>query len=301
MNRFYTIRDLESLSGVKAHTIRIWEKRYNLLEPDRTGTNIRRYDTDQLRKVLNVALLISQGKKISKVSAYNDDQLSTEVRKLMEGQKMPDLSVDNQINQLTVAMIGFDEQAFNKLFSAVILHHGLVAAFEKVLYPFLEKIGLLWCAGEINPAMEHFITNLIRQKLFSALDGRFTEQSGPQIWLLFLPQGEYHDIGLLMSYYTIKNRGQRVIYLGQDVPFENLSSTIEFIRPTHLLSFFRTGNDVSERKQFVEDLAGLFPEMRICVGTDPDKVPESSPLPITFLHNIDDLNRELDLPVAISR
>ncbi|MCB9246803.1 MAG: MerR family transcriptional regulator [Flavobacteriales bacterium] len=290
MSQYYTIRDLEALSGIKAHTIRIWEKRYSLLDPDRTGTNIRRYDTLQLRKVLNVALLLSNGHKISKVSNFSEEEIAVQVRQLAEGNKVADLSIENQINQLTTAMITFDERAFEKLFSTIILRHGLKDAFVKVLYPFLEKVGLLWCAGEINPAMEHFITNLVRQKLFCAVDGLLNEETDPsRTWLLFLPPGEYHDIGLLMSYFLIKSHGRRVIYLGQDVPYENLASTIDVVQPANILTFFRTGNAPEERSEFLDHILTQFGDRNVYIATDPTRVPENPPQNVHFLHNIDHL------------
>lgn len=290
MSQFYSIRDLEALSGVKAHTIRIWEKRYSLLDPDRTGTNIRRYDTGQLRKVLNVALLISNGYKISRVSGYSDEELSVHIRQLAEGNHVADLSVENQINQLTTAMITFDERSFEKIFSTIILRHGLKDAFVKVLYPFLEKVGLLWCAGEVNPAMEHFITNLVRQKLFCAVDGLYNEeQSAEKSWLLFLPPGEYHDIGLLMSYFVIKSHGMRVIYLGQDVPFENLSSTVSVVNPSNILTFFKTGNDLRERLDFMNQLSDQFADRTVYIASDPLRIPDEIPENIRFLNSVEQL------------
>ena len=254
MSQFYTIRDLESLSGIKAHTIRIWEKRYELLAPDRTDTNIRRYDTGQLRKVLNVALLLQNGHKISKVSVMSDEEIASHVSRVSSSYEITDQLVENQINQLTTAMITFDEQLFDKLFSTIILRLGLQDAFVKILYPFLEKVGVLWCVGEVNPAMEHFITNLVKQKLYCAIDGMIPDQSVDETWLLFLPTDEYHEIGLLLSSFLVRTSGKRSIYLGQDVPFESLASTITEVKPDHLLTFFVRYGSEDEQVKYQKNL-----------------------------------------------
>lgn len=294
MSKYYSIRDLESLSGIKAHTIRIWEKRYNLLNPDRTDTNIRRYDTDQLRKVLNVALLLQNGHKISKVSNMSDEEIAILISKVSSSSEITDQLVENQINQLTTAMITFDEKLFDKLFSTIILRLGLQDAFVKILYPFLEKVGVLWCVGEVNPAMEHFITNLVKQKLFCAIDGLIPDESIDETWLLFLPAGEFHEIGLLLSSFLVRSSGKRSIYLGQDVPFESLNSTVNEVKPGKMLTFFVRYGAEEEQIKYQKQLIEQFPEQEIYVAVDPvrfngDSIPE-----ITYLssaaHLVEQLN-----------
>jgi len=294
MSQFYTIRDLESLSGIKAHTIRIWEKRYELLIPDRTDTNIRRYDTEQLRKVLNVALLLQNGHKISKVSEMSDAEIASHICTVSSSSEITDQLVENQINQLTTAMITFDERLFDKLFSTIILRLGLHDAFVKILYPFLEKVGVLWCVGEVNPAMEHFITNLVKQKLFCAIDGLIPDESIKETWLLFLPSGEFHEIGLLLSSFLVRSSGKRSIYLGQDVPFESLASTITEVKPDHLLTFFVRYGSENEQVQYQQNLLDRFPGQKIHVAADPMRFNGKAFKEIDYLKSAADLVARLN-------
>ena len=211
----YSIKELENLSGIKAHTIRIWEKRYNLIEPYRTTTNIRYYTDQELKKILNVAMLNRHGIKISNIARLTDKELTDEILRVCSSNS----SLENIVDSLIITMIDMDEIKFNSIINKAISKHGFTEAFLTVVYPFLEKIGVLWMAGDINPAQEHFVVNLIRQKLITAVDG-FSHQFNPKArkFLLFLPEGEWHEIGLLFALYLIKEAGHEVIYLGQSVP-----------------------------------------------------------------------------------
>ncbi|MEQ9302640.1 MAG: MerR family transcriptional regulator, partial [Marinoscillum sp.] len=166
----FSIRDLEHLSGIKAHTLRIWEQRYELIKPKRTDTNIRYYDDHDLKLILNVALLKENGIKISKIAEMSDGELQREVLKLTER----NLRYPEQIHALTISMVDLDEDRFNKIISSNILKLGFEKTMMNVIYPFLSKIGILWQTSAINPAQVHFISNLVRQKLIAAIDGQYT-------------------------------------------------------------------------------------------------------------------------------
>jgi MerR family transcriptional regulator, light-induced transcriptional regulator len=170
----YLIKDLEQLSGIKAHTLRIWEQRYNLLSPKRTDTNIRFYDDDDLKLILNVALLNDNGYKISKIAAMDSEVMRSEVMKLTDRT----LTHDDQIHALTICMIEMDEDRFDKVLSTNILKLGFEQTMMNIIYPFMSKIGVLWQTGSINPAHEHFISNLVRQKLIVAIDGQVVSRDG---------------------------------------------------------------------------------------------------------------------------
>ncbi len=215
----YSIKDLERLTGIKAHTLRIWEKRYNILEPNRTNTNIRFYSNDDLRKVLNIAILNNYGLKISKIVGLSADELH---RKVLEiGTDHMEESV--QIESLIVAMIDIDESRFERILSNCTIRMGFEQTVIKVLYPFFKKIGILWQTGSVNPAQEHFITNLVRQKLIVAIDSQgMTERADRKRYLLFLAEGELHELGLLFYNYLIQKAGHKVIYLGQSVPIKDV-------------------------------------------------------------------------------
>lgn len=215
----YSIKDLEQLTGIKAHTIRIWEKRYQLIEPERTSTNIRFYSDNDLKKLLNVSTLNRNGFKISSIVTMKNDEINERIMEISESSH----DSDNQIEQLIVAMIDLDEQRFERVLSTCIIKIGFDETVIKVLYPFFEKIGLLWQIGTIYPAQEHFVSNLIRQKLIIAIDGQSgNNKLASKTFLIFLPSNEWHELGLLFYSYLVKKAGFKVIYLGQSVPFEDL-------------------------------------------------------------------------------
>lgn len=256
----YSIKDLEQLSGIKAHTLRIWEQRYNLLSPKRTETNIRYYDDADLKLILNVAMLNTHGMKISKIAAMSPTAISEEIIKLT------DQSVDHndQIQALTICMIEMDEDRFEKVLSTNILKLGFEDTVLNVIYPFLSKIGILWQTGAINPAQEHFISNLIRQKLIVAIDGQVNGYSG-KTFMLFLPEGELHELSLLFSSYLIKKHGHKVIYLGQSTPQEDLVSVYKLHNPDYLLTIITSAPAGEEVQVYVNWLGNEFPNSGIFV------------------------------------
>ena len=227
----YSIKDLEKLSGIKAHTIRIWEQRYHLIEPGRTDTNIRLYSDDDLVKLMNVSLLNQNGYKISKIAGFNDDQIKKILLQL-NGQ-LP--SVATQTANLTKALLDADELLFNRVFETSVEQIGFEMTIEQLLFPFLVSIGTLWLAGTVNPAQEHFISNLIRQKIIVAIDLERvrTEEALPRI-LFYLPEGEFHEIGMLYYSYLARKTNFEVVYLGSSVPFRDIIKMDE-IRPFNIL------------------------------------------------------------------
>ena len=232
----YSIQDLERLSGIKAHTIRIWEKRYSLLTPGRTDTNIRYYNDDQLRKLLNTCTLISNGGKISKVSKLSESAISKEVEALMMP-KSKDEQLDVFINKIIESGLTYNNQLFENSFASATLRLGLYKCYRHVILPALIKLGLMWGKKDLMPTQEHFITNLIKQKLFSAIDGLDAPETNSKRYLLFLPEHEDHEIGLLFAHYIIRKSGKTVIYLGQNVPTKDLETTIKQTNPDVLILF----------------------------------------------------------------
>jgi DNA-binding transcriptional MerR regulator len=232
---FYQINDLERLSGVKAHTIRIWEKRYELITPHRTDTNIRYYDDKQLVKLLNVATLSSVGFRISKIAAMTDDELKTQLSESQQKEK-GDLKFEFYVNDFIAAMIEFDEVAFNKLFDTIIAEYGVEKALVSIVYPFLHKIGILWRIDQSMPVQEHFASMLIKRKLYTLISQLPTPTKSKK-FLLFLPANEWHEVGLLFAEYIIRNNGFPTINLGQNVPFIDIEYTINKTEPNYLLAF----------------------------------------------------------------
>jgi MerR family transcriptional regulator, light-induced transcriptional regulator len=237
--KLYQIADLEQLTGIKAHTIRIWEKRYNLIEPIRTSTNIRRYSDDHLRKLLNVTTLLSSGMKISRIAELKDKEIDSLVKETHHHNER-DAIVTAFINELTDSMVRLDEQAFERSFASVTNRFGLFDGMINVFYPLLVKIGVLWVANNISPYQEHFASSIIRRKIMSATDGLPIPKKRKK-FLLFLPQDEYHEITLLFANYMIRAAGYETIYLGQNVPFDNVAAIVKIKKPDFLLTFFVSG------------------------------------------------------------
>jgi DNA-binding transcriptional MerR regulator len=259
----YSIKDLEKLSGIKAHTIRIWEQRYRLIEPQRTGTNIRYYSDDDLVKLMNVSLLNQNGYKISKISELSDSQISDVMLKL--NNEVPTLG--NQTESLVMAMVEVDERQFNQVFETSVALLGFETTIEKLLFPFLERIGVLWLSGTINPAQEHFISNLIRQKLIAAIDreGIKSEGTHPRI-LFYLPEGELHEIGLLYYNYLARKADFEVLYLGSSVPFRDIIR-IDEIRPVQLIfTSFVTSPGIGALTEKIKKLKKAFPDKAVLVS-----------------------------------
>lgn len=259
----YSIKDLEHLSGIKAHTLRIWEQRYSLIDPKRTDTNIRYYDQDDLKLVLNVSLLKDNGFKISKIAEMSLEEMHEEVKKVSE----KTTSFADQIYALTLSMIDLDEQRFEKIISTNTLKIGFERTMMNVISPFLSKIGIMWLTDSINPAQEHFISNLIRQKLLVAIDGQYpTLDEHANKYMLFLPEGELHELSLLFANYLIRSRQNKVIYLGQSMPMHDLSMAYEVYKPDYLVTVLTSRpNDLSAKK-YLEKLSESFSNSEILVS-----------------------------------
>mgnify|MGYP003465574315 FL=1 len=266
--RLYQIAELEQLTGIKAHTIRIWEKRYNLIEPDRTVSNYRRYNDDQVKKLLNVATLLANGYKISKIASLNNKEIHS---KILESQLHADADVicASFINDLLAAMINYNEVAFEKTYSAVINRFGLFDGMLRVLYPLLNKIGVLWTVNDLNPAQEHFASCLIKRKIIAATDGLPSPKHKKKKFLLLLTPGEWHDISLLFANYMIRSKGYETIYLGQDVPYENISVVARQTKPALLLTFFTVARDPKEVVEKFRKFLPNSPKLKLLISGNP--------------------------------
>ena len=258
----YSINDLEKITGIKAHTIRMWEKRYNVISPERTSTNIRYYQDCHLKKLLNISTLNRHGIKISHILKMPQEEICEKILEITNTSH----DYETYINGLVVAMIEMNEESFEKILSNTLLKIGFEKTVTSVLYPFLEKIGTLWIIGTINPAQEHFMVNLIRQKLIVAIDGQEKiSRENAKTFLLFLPENELHELGLLFYTYLIKKNGHHVIYLGQSVPFNDVIEIIKIRHVDYLFTYFVSSMGVDDIPAYLEKLAGALPEKRIFV------------------------------------
>lgn len=234
--KFYQIAELEQLSGIKAHTIRIWEKRYSLIEPERTETNIRIYNDAQVRKLLNVSTLLNHGFKISRIAALQEKEINSRIREIQEQMSGSSL-IHSFINDLTASMLDFNEAAFEATFAAAVTRLGMYEAMLQVFYPFLYKTGLMWITDNAMPVQEHFASSIIRRKLMSATDGLVPPTKKTKTFLLLLPPEEWHEIGLLFANYILRAKSYPTVYLGQNVPFDNVATVLKLTKVTHVLVF----------------------------------------------------------------
>jgi DNA-binding transcriptional MerR regulator len=235
MNAF-TIKDLENLTGIKAHTIRIWEQRYSFLKPQRTDTNIRYYNNEELKKILNIALLNKYGYKISHIDRMSDTEINDKIITLNNALAQQ----ERVINDLIQQMVDLNIEAFEANLTEYIRLRGIEKTINHIIFPFMERIGVLWITGHINPAQEHLVSNIIRQKLIVGTETVVSHLKVDQTGLLFLPEGEFHELGLLFIQYLLKSRGISVLYLGANVPIEDVEYIIKAKNPdflyTHLTS-----------------------------------------------------------------
>ncbi|MBG8552051.1 MerR family transcriptional regulator [Hymenobacter guriensis] len=256
----FSISDLEQLSGIKAHTIRMWEQRYGILQPVRTSTNIRTYCDEDLRRLLNVATLCARGHRISRIAQLAPEELSQAVISCCDDVQ----DYCQQVNSLLAAMLEMDERRLCYLLNTAIKELGFEEAIMRVAYPFLQRIGVMWQAGSVNPAQEHLVTNLLRQKMMVAIDALPpVAPSEARRWVLFLPEGEMHELALLFMNYVLRARKQHVLYLGQNLPTAELKSVCETYRP-HALCTVMTALPERDRVQnFVEQVHSLCPEVML--------------------------------------
>ncbi|MFZ4546856.1 MAG: MerR family transcriptional regulator [Bacteroidales bacterium] len=258
----YSIKDLEKITGIKAHTIRIWEKRYGIVEPSRTQTNIRFYSDKDLRHLMNVAILNKYGYKISNIQSMTEVEISNCVVELTN----QDLDNDHQVDNLVMAMIELDEQRFEKIISTSIIKDGFGITFENLLQKFLEKVGILWQIGKIIPVQEHFITQLIRQKLIMAIDGQQKQLETYKTFLLFLPENEFHELALLYLHFLIRKAGHKVIYLGQNVPLQNIKKVFQIHQIDYLVTSAISFGTEESLSELIQELIQNYGDKKVLIG-----------------------------------
>jgi DNA-binding transcriptional MerR regulator len=246
----FSIKNLENLSGIKAHTLRIWEKRYNLLEPERTDTNIRRYSLDSLKRLLNVTLLYNHGFKISKIASLNEDEIPELVRSIA----LKSNSEQVAINAFKLSMINFDYDLFDTNYNEILQHHDFQYVFLNVFMPLMRELGILWQTGAISPSHEHFITNLIKQKIHlqtETLQRKKSQRGDHPIFVIFLPENEIHELGVLYLNYLILNSGFRTIFLGQSLQTSSLETLYSYNSKFYFVSYLTVEPNKEEIMPFL--------------------------------------------------
>lgn len=259
----YAIKDLEKLSGIKAHTLRIWEQRYGLITPKRTPTNIRYYDDEDLKFILNIALLNRNGIKISKIAQMSKSEITEKVSELSDFR----FEEGAQLDALTLSMIEMDEYKFERIVAANIQQIGFERTMLEVIYPFLDKLSLLWLTGSIHPVQESFISNLIRQKLIVAID-RLPMPGGRDVQklLLYLPEGERQELTILFMHYLAKARGYHVVYLGLDVSLTDLRDAQQILQPHYVFTMITETFGKEPVQRYVDKMADVFPNSRVLLS-----------------------------------
>ncbi len=266
----YSIKDLEKLSGIKAHTIRIWEKRYGIIEPERTGTNRRIYSDDELRKLINISLLNRNGFKISRIASMTSEEIEEKVLFLSRDNSRADTRIDS----LILAMLKMDELNFNGLLTNYILKHGFENTFTQLIFPFLRRVGTLWMTGAVTPGQEHFVSSLIQRKLlFNIETMTYRPKEGGKKILFFLPENELHDISLLFYTYIAKKNGHDVLYLGTMTPLDSVSSSLSTWPADIIVTGTSTNMSVSGITDYINKLSDLFSDQLVIImGTLKDEI-----------------------------
>lgn len=257
----FSIKDLENLSGVKAHTIRIWEKRYNLLAPERTDSNIRSYDLNSLQKILNVALLNKNGIKISKIVDYTEEDLRNKVKEVSSDSSFNTLALNN----FKMSMLNFDQHLFEKTFNKLLVTNSFRDVFLREFMALLTEIGNLWTTQTINPMHERFISTLIKQKILVNIErvqSNYEYENGGKVFVLFLPLNELHDIGLLYLHFELILKGYKSIFLGTSIPTEDLQEMQAIYKDITYVSYLTVEPNPSLIKHYLNDFERIILKKR---------------------------------------
>jgi MerR family transcriptional regulator, light-induced transcriptional regulator len=260
----FTIKDVENLSGIKAHTIRIWEQRYNFLKPGRTETNIRYYSGEELKTVLQISLLNKHGYKISHINKMSGGELRAKAGLLGDNGAQLHLIV----NELIIKMVDLDMEAFERTLDRFIRIQGIDKALHRVVFPFLHRIGILWAGGYVHPAQEQLVTHIIRQKLIVGIEGMMTQRQTDRTLLLFLPEGEQHDLGLLYVHYLLRAQGAKVLYLGANVPLKDVEFVCRKRNPDYLFMHLKSAGSYN-LERFLQLADQLLPPIPLIISGQP--------------------------------
>jgi MerR family transcriptional regulator, light-induced transcriptional regulator len=282
----FTIKDLENLSGIKAHTIRIWEQRYSFLKPSRTDTNIRYYSNDDLKTILNISILNKYGYKISHINKMSAADVQVRVQEL----NIAGAQQEKIVNDLIQLMVDLDIASFEKILDKQISTNGIEKTIIRTIFPFFERIGILWQTGHINPAQEHLITNIVRQKLIVGIDQAKPLIKVKKSFLLFLPEREYHELGLLLVYYLLKKRGAEVFYIGANVPLKDVEFINETKKPDYIYIHLTSTSPGFHFQKFLSQTSERLSKTKIIVsGYVTRDYKKALPKNVEFKHSLIEL------------
>lgn len=259
----YSISDLEKLSGIKAHTIRVWEQRYDILQPNRTATNIRYYADEDLKILLNIAYLKKNGYKISKIAKMSDEDLALALAEIPSEQASPNV----QLDALTISMMEMDEYKFNKILDSNINQLGFEKTMINVIYPFLEKLSMLWLTGSVAHVQESFISILIRQKLIAAINSiEVNNEATAKRFVLYLPEKETQELSLQLLHYLLKVRNFKVTYLGGDITLSDVSDAVSILKPDYIFTMITETYVGDSASSYVKQMREQFPDAHLLLS-----------------------------------
>ena len=285
----FTIKDLERLSGIKAHTIRIWEKRYQLVDPQRSASNIRYYSNDDLKRILNVAMLNQAGLKISNIVSLNE----SEIKQRIEEHSVVNEGYKFYIDRLVFAMIDMDEEKLEATLDKAILEVGFEKTMLEVIYPFFKNVGLMWLTGTVHPGQEHCISNMVRRKLIIAIDRKKKYVGSDKKIVFFLPNGEWHELGLLFHNYIALSQGIDTYYLGQSVPLSTLKEVVNQKKPTHLAFSHLSVKDKDVLSVYIKNLSAVAKGCKVIYLDNNVSEQERDKLKVQIPKDIDDYKEML--------
>ena len=281
----YTIKDLEQISGIKAHTIRIWEQRYHFLQPQRTETNIRSYSANELKVILNVSLLNKYGYKISHI----DKMSSADIEDKILGLNQFEAEKERLVNGMIKDMVSLDMYSFEKNLDLYIAQKGIEKTITEIIFPFLERVGILWITNHINPAQEHLSTNIIRQKIILGIEKLPKIPTSNKHIVLFMPEGEYHEIAILFVQFLLKQKGYSIDYLGANVPSVDIKYLTDNKKVDHLYAHITAPIKGFKMNKFIESLGQINPTIPIVIsGQVAQEYKGLAPANVQFMRTLQD-------------
>lgn len=252
----YSINQFSEITGITKFVLRTWENRYDFLKPKRTETNIRVYTDKMLVKAINTKFLLENNFKISKICKLNEAQIVEEIENLVQNQG--DSLIDYYINEIVISAINFDNKKFNDIYSEGVAKFGLTYFYKKVILVTMNKIGLLWMSNKVSPSQEHFLSEQIKQKISVSINDSYYKNQNGKTWLLFLPENEFHEIGLLFTKFLLVLNGYNVIYLGSNVPYDSLKDIVGKRKIDAILFFAITNKSLNNLSYTSEYLKNIF-------------------------------------------
>jgi len=291
----YNIDQFSKITNIPKLNLRTWENRYSYLIPPRTETNIRIYNDDLLVRGINTKLLLENGLKISKISKMTNKEVQAAIEQI-EFSDNKDIKASYYLNNFIISAINFDEYKFNRLFIKALNEFDFIVFYKVIILPLLHRVGLLWLTNKMSPSQEHFLSELIKQKLYTLIDRTAVSNTAKEKWLLFLPENEFHEIGLLFAKYILSLKEYNVLYLGDNLPIDTLSGVAEKHKIDNILLFLLANYSIKMSEQHLQKLSKIFPKGEIFVVTPNKnlKLPKQKEPSITLIHDLDSFIKLLD-------